>query len=90
MCRIDVPSNNIAFIKIVFALYLLLLESLMNEIQELFADIRNKLQGFKTVVEAIRSKKILDNRLIQITLKDLEDIEFLFNDYEIKLRKEDT
>ena len=82
------PSNNIAFIKIVFALYLPLLESLMNELQELFADIRNKLQGFKTVLEAIRSKKILDNSLIQITLKDLEDIEFLFNDYEIKLRKE--
>ena len=60
----------------------------MNELQELFADIRNKLQSFKTVVEAIRSKKILDNSLIQITLKDLEDIEFLFNDYEIKLRKE--
>ncbi len=62
----------------------------MNEIQELFADIRNKLQRYKTVLEEIRSKRIPPDSVIEFTLKDLEDIEVLFNDYESKLREEDN
>lgn len=62
----------------------------MNEIQELFADIRNKLQRFKTVLEEIHSKRIPPDSVIELTLKDLEDIDVLFSDYESKLREEDN
>ena len=61
----------------------------MKEIQELFADIRNKLQRFKTVLEKFHSKRIPPDSVIELTLKDLEDIDVLFSDYESKLRKEE-
>ena len=53
----------------------------MTEIQELFADIRNKIQPCRTVLETV-SKKIPPLHLIEIALRNIEEIEKSLNKYE--------
>ena len=49
----------------------------MDDIKELCADIRNKLQCSKTVLEEIQSKRIPPGNIIAYALKDLTDIDVL-------------
>ena len=53
----------------------------MTEIQELFADIRNKIQPCRTVLETV-SKKIPPLHLIEIALRNIAEIEKSLNKYE--------
>ena len=53
----------------------------MTEIQELFAEIRNKLQPCKTILETV-SKKIPPPHFIETALRNIEEIEKSLNKYE--------
>ena len=54
----------------------------MSQIEELFADIRNKLQPCKTVLETDYSKKPPPIYLIELALKNIENIEKSLDAYE--------
>lgn len=56
----------------------------MEPIKEVFADIRNKLQPCKTVLEAVLLKKNPSVHLIEIAIKNIEQIEKSIDDYENK------
>ena len=62
----------------------------MSEIEELFADIRNKLQPCKTVLEVVRSNKLPATNMITAALEDLEKVEKALGTYEDKIRRREA
>ena len=59
----------------------------MDAINELFADIRNKLQPSKTALESLQSKTVPPTHLVSIALKELNQIEIALNNYEKSISK---
>ena len=59
----------------------------MDDIKELFADIRNKLQPCKTALEVVNPKITPPIHLIKIALDNIEQIELSLSTYENKIKK---
>ena len=59
----------------------------MDNLKELFADIRNKLQPCKTVLEVVSSKKVPSEESVKAAMQGLDLVVSSINNYEEELNK---